>query len=431
MSTPAIPITTQQDTAPTTTDSSAPQGSGIRNFLSRLATAFQAISPSLSKVGNALVEAGGSDQQRQQLAADREFSLQQQNQGDRQALLRSQLASQDLERQRAQQEMSGYETPQQKSDRDYQQFLREQQYSRENPARQLITDASGKVFSINPNDPTDTRALLGPASTIPNPTMAPDSGMPAPVGGKYLIPPSPTVQARGQLTVAPKESGSDFERYYQDLVRNGTKDTPANRLAAFSDFQKNNPVFQASQTQRGIANQQHLDAETQQSYQFHAGRLEKQRDGISSQLDRISRLRDTLNQGSPQADALVAPELLTAMAGGQGSGLRMNEAEISRIVGGRTNWETLKAKLGAWQADPSKGFALTPAQRQQVGALLDSRSTRLAGEEKILDDAGSQLVTATSPQQHRAIYMKAQQALGAALGGNTASGTAADPLGIR
>jgi len=34
----------------------------------------------------------------------------------------------------------------------------------------------------------------------------------------------------------------------------------------------------------------------------------------------LGRLQDTLDQQSPQADALIAPELLTVMAGGQGSG---------------------------------------------------------------------------------------------------------------
>jgi hypothetical protein len=62
-------------------------------------------------------------------------------------------------------------------------------------------------------------------------------------------------------------------------------------------------------------------------------------------VPRFGRLRDTLNQKSPQADALVAPELLTVIAGGQGSGLRMNEAEIARSVGGRSHLEDLKAAL--------------------------------------------------------------------------------------
>src|SRR5262249_1399064 len=153
------------------------------------------------------------------------------------------------------------------------------------------------------------------------------------------------------------------------------------------------------------------------SYQYHASRLDNLRKPVEQQLDRLSRLSDTLAQNSPQADALIAPELLTAMAGGQGSGLRMNEAEISRIVGGRTNWETLKAKLGAWQTDPSKGFALTPEQRQQVSALLTARVGRLQQQQQILDDAGDQLIGATSPQQHRAIYNNAQKKLSGAMSG--------------
>ncbi|MFB3916086.1 MAG: hypothetical protein ACE14M_05120 [Terriglobales bacterium] len=147
------------------------------------------------------------------------------------------------------------------------------------------------------------------------------------------------------------------------------------------------------------------------SYDLTSKQLDKLSDPIDQQMARVGRLATTLRQNNPQADALVAPELLTSMAGGQGSGLRMNEAEISRIVGGRTAWENLKSAALRWQTDPSKPFLLTPAQRQQTAALIDEMSKRLAEKQSILDDARSRLLDSNDPSEHRRIYADTRRAL--------------------
>ena len=49
------------------------------------------------------------------------------------------------------------------------------------------------------------------------------------------------------------------------------------------------------------------------------------------------------------------------MAGGQESGLRTNEAEISRVIRDRRNYEALKAALNRWSLDPTKALSVTPA----------------------------------------------------------------------
>jgi len=121
-------------------------------------------------------------------------------------------------------------------------------------------------------------------------------------------------------------------------------------------------------------------------------------------VQRLSTLQDTLNQGTPQADALVAPELLSVMAGGQGSGLRMNEAEIARIVGGRTQWESLKAAVGKWQLDPNKGFSLTPAQRQQVAGLMSTVQQKLQAKQAAITQSEQDLIDAGDIQSHKQIF---------------------------
>ena len=148
-----------------------------------------------------------------------------------------------------------------------------------------------------------------------------------------------------------------------------------------------------------------------QSYQFNIGELNKVGTPIEQLSSRMGRLRDTIYQMTPQADALIAPELLSVMAGGQGSGLRMNEAEISRIIGGRTNWESIKAALNKWQLDPSKGLSVTPAQRKQINDLVTTVNDKLQAKQTLLDDARNALQTTDDPKDHRRIVSDVRQAL--------------------
>jgi len=130
---------------------------------------------------------------------------------------------------------------------------------------------------------------------------------------------------------------------------------------------------------------------------------------ITDRVTRLGTLQDTINQTTPQADALIAPELLTVMAGGQGSGLRMNEAEIARVVGGRTAWESIKAAANKWQTDPSKGLSVTPAQRGQIRALIQAVYGKLQQKQDILDQAQQDLIKTDDPKEHRRTVARARQ----------------------
>ena len=163
------------------------------------------------------------------------------------------------------------------------------------------------------------------------------------------------------------------------------------------------------------------DARSDKSFQYNQGELDKLTNPISQLTMRMGRMQDTLNQGSPQADALVGPELLTVMAGGQGSGLRMNEAEIARVVGGRSNWESLKASINKWQLDPSKANSITPDQRQQIRALVKTVSDKLNSKQEILNQAAGDLVNSDDPKEHRGIVQKARLGLNSIDEGNQAA----------
>lgn len=162
-------------------------------------------------------------------------------------------------------------------------------------------------------------------------------------------------------------------------------------------------------------------ARVDRSYQQHVSRIDKQADPVTSQLDRVGRLQMSLDQNSPQADALLAPELLTTIAGGQGSGLRMTEAEIARIIGGRSNWEGIKAALNAWQTDPSKAFAIRPEQRAQMRALVNEMHGRLSRKSEAIERARDAIIDAKDVDTQRRVYESLRRELDAVDRGGAAT----------
>lgn len=192
-----------------------------------------------------------------------------------------------------------------------------------------------------------------------------------------------------------------------------TPTTPHNTITTDKGIFQYNPATNAYDIPVGKppASTAGPDARMDRSYQFTTTQLGTVRKPIDDRAERIGRLVDSLNQNSPQADALIAPELLTAMAGGQGSGLRMNEAEINRIVGGRNNWQNLLSAALKWQKDPSKPFLITPDQRQQVRDLVGVIQQKVEAKQTVLDAAQQQLINSKSIEEHRKILADARTQL--------------------
>jgi hypothetical protein len=220
------------------------------------------------------------------------------------------------------------------------------------------------------------------------------------------------------LTLAPNATSKDFDRV--DKVMQQTE------AASGTKAQQDQTAALRQQTQ-GVEQQSHDDARLDRSYQFNQGRLDKMRTPVDQLATRFSRLQDTLAQGSPQADALVAPELLSVMSGGAGSGLRMNEAEISRIVGGRSQWQTLQAAAQKWSTNPATANSITQDQRSQIHALVSAVGAKVAAKQQILSDSENQLQGATDVNSHRKILADTTNKLGAIDGGNSSGGANNSP----
>ena len=117
------------------------------------------------------------------------------------------------------------------------------------------------------------------------------------------------------------------------------------------------------------------------------------------------------------------------MAGGQGSGIRMNEAEIARIVGGRSHWQDLEASIQRWRTDPTAARSITPEQDRQIRALISTVGQKLAAKREILDDARQRLVESDDPKEHREIVMDARKRVDAIDSGSQVGGANNAPAG--
>jgi hypothetical protein len=229
-------------------------------------------------------------------------------------------------------------------------------------------------------------------------------------------------QSSGQIRWAPGITGAgpvktaadtaiEEQKRYEGIVQkqNMKQQVSPEDVAWKAAYEKNKTL--GPYAQAAAQAPERATARGDKSYEFHTKQIEAIRKPIAERADRIGRLITSIDQGTPLADSLIAPELLTAMAGGQGSGLRMNEAEISRIVGGKDNWEKLKSSLLAWRTDPSKPFQFLPPQREQAYALIRAIGEKVQRKNAVLEKAENALIDADTPVEHRRILADARREL--------------------
>ena len=259
-------------------------------------------------------------------------------------------------------------------DREAQQRERETTAQQVNMQRAIIEDEQGnpKAVDFNPQ----SGAYIDP-----------DTGQ-AINGAKPFVKSTP-----------PKALSEEEQAVSDHLEATKRPDTPANRDAARAELKVRDKPSTG-------------DIRSDRSYQFNSTQLEKERSPIEAQMAKIGAATTNVNLKSPQADALLAPQILSLSAGGQGSGLRMNEAEISRILGGRTAWESLQAAVNKYSTDPMHPQIPEP-QRQQMVQILQAAQAKGVAKQTVLEWAEGRLVEADDPRVHRQTVQQARQFLDA------------------
>lgn len=236
----------------------------------------------------------------------------------------------------------------------------------------------------------------------PNGLFDPNTNAPVPGTTGLKAPPEPTeavLDAAAQKLYAKRIAG-------QEPL---TTDEQAQLQAYEQRKRVINPDAQAQRTEaaqgRAQAHADALDAKDTtnrtQSYQFHIGQLEKVAAPIAGKEQEFANLRTLLDQHTPQADADVAPKLLTAFAGGPGSGLRMNQATIDRNAGGHTAWVGLQQALNRFSSDPTHA-SIPEAQRQQIYSLIGAAESQIGAKQSEVDKFRQTLADpASTVDQHR------------------------------
>lgn len=315
------------------------------------------------------------------------------------------------------------EMPEQRAEKKYQTAVSEYEAPQVEAAREAETDQKtataekDRADAFKATHPQPKEGLTPEETTIHD-LMTGENGGPRvnPANGKpysYLDAYTAVAQAKQDTKPdKPDPAVKDKEKDISDwLASHHLDDTPTNREAARQGIANRTKDFGAKN-----------DARSDKSYQLQSGRLDKIRQPVDQLIQRLGRLNDTLAQNNPQADALIAPELMTVMAGGQGSGLRMTDTEIERIVGGRSAWENLKAKVQHWSTNPEEARSITPDQDKQIRALVSMVHSKLASKQQILDETEESLISSDDPKEHRRIVADARKKLDAIDGGGGVGG---------
>lgn len=117
-----------------------------------------------------------------------------------------------------------------------------------------------------------------------------------------------------------------------------------------------------------------LDRETKQFGAAH----QKGVDTAGAQLEKIEDARNMIN-GNAEAQGLGIPKVLTALVGGQGTGVRITQAELQSIAHARGLQGDFEGTLNKWEG---KG-ALSRAQQQQLTQIMDDVGQRIVQKQAI------------------------------------------------
>jgi hypothetical protein len=203
----------------------------------------------------------------------------------------------------------------------------------------------------------------------------------------------PALQVYGTAPVGATKAELD-KRFDEAIKLRGMNQKDAETKIA-DQARKDNAA--ATQVQRGIENirKDKDDRETARKYIESGYRtsLQKQEDGLS----RIDAAVDNLNTDTPVGQALAVPKTLTALVSGQGTGVRITQAELNMISTARTGstYTQFLQKL-------AEGKTLTQKQVDDLKFILQTARARAALKEQELSRGLDEMNYATSIETLRA-----------------------------
>lgn len=274
-----------------------------------------------------------------------------------------------------------------------------------------VGDPKDKTYVPEPH-----RLKLRDGTIVPTAMLHKETGQYTDPNTNTIIDPA-TVEEATPINVPKPER---IQPVYQDLIAAREKEiaqkegkerplTYAERLAVARQV----PTTQQGEVKIGESRTARDDLREDRSYQFHTKEFDTVEKPIADVSSRLQNLQEALSQATPQADTIIAPQLLTIMAGGSGSGVRMSEAEISRIMGGRSHWEALRAAAQAWNPNNAEANKITPDQRKQIRSLANALNQKINAKRELVTKARRKLTESSDISGHRKSGLELKERLAA------------------
>lgn len=212
--------------------------------------------------------------------------------------------------------------------------------------------------------------------------------------------------------VHPKtQSEKDSTRYFNTRASQKLSKPVSPEDVAFADsYEKLHPT-EATKQQDALSriNVTVTAANTRQQNQFANASAEEafkelDKDYKDLNMPRLQKLLTTLKSPGGVNDVVAVPEFLSALAGGQGAGLRMSQAELNMIQNARPLLDSLILKAGNIVGINKNGYAaLTDQQRLQMNTLISEVAQHNYDQGQLYVDTQDKIARATSATEVRDI----------------------------
>jgi hypothetical protein len=143
----------------------------------------------------------------------------------------------------------------------------------------------------------------------------------------------------------------------------------------------------------------------------------------SSHLDKLDQVKLLITTGTPESIAVAVPNVLTALISGQGTGVRITQAEINQILHARGFGQSIEAFTNKISG---KG-ALDKKTKQDIVSMVDDVSKKVQQKQKQLADTMDEIDNAKTPEEISKAHIKYRKL---STGGSSQGGTNELPGGI-
>lgn len=139
------------------------------------------------------------------------------------------------------------------------------------------------------------------------------------------------------------------------------------------------------------------DTQTHQEYMAAVKDVEKDFSTYKKQIDTLDQARAELSRGDAAGQAVGVVKYLSTLASGQGSGVRITQAELNQVIKARSLGDDFRAWVGKF----TEGKILAPAEVSAMQGVLDDVERIATKKQSVLDDAIGKLDAATSVAEVR------------------------------